>query len=243
VSALSDTAINLARETRWRLFPCVGKVPATPHGFHDATADGDGLLSLFDARPDADGFAVACGLSGVAVLDLDVTDGLDGRDMLREARVPWQDSETIRATTPRGGEHAFFAGVLASRTGALPGVDIKSAGGYVVLPPAPGRAWHPDASPWDLRPVPVPEWLSRLAGSRGESAGPRKWEDAIAGYVGIGARNVTAASISGHLLRRGVEPKLAALLVVSWGRSFCDPPLDDREALRVFRSIASRENV
>lgn len=242
MSALSDAAVELTGETSWKLFPCVGKAPATPHGFHDATADGDALISLFDDRPDADGFAVACGLSGLAVLDCDVTDGLDGRDALRDARLPWQDSETIRATTPRGGEHAFFAGVLASRTGALLGVDIKSAGGYVVLPPARGRAWLSDASPWDLRPAPAPAWLSRLAASRGE-AGPRKWEDAIAGYVSLGARNVTAASISGHLLRRGVEPKLAALLVVSWGRSFCDPPLDDREALRVFRSIASRENL
>lgn len=240
MSALSDAAIELAEETGWKLFPCVGKAPATTHGFHDATEDSDGLTSLFDARPDADGFAVACGLSGLAVLDLDVTDGLDGRDALRDAGVPWQDAETIRATTPRGGEHALFAGVLPSRTGVLPGVDIKSAGGYVVLPPARGRAWHPDASPWDLRPTPAPAWLSRLGGIRGE-AGPRKWEDAIAGYVGEGARNVTAASIAGHLLRRRVEPKLAALLVVSWGRSFCDPPLDDREALRVFRSIASRE--
>jgi putative DNA primase/helicase len=242
VSALSDAAVELAGETSWKLFPCVGKVPATPHGFHDATADGDELISLFDARPDADGFALACGLSGIAALDCDVTDGLDGRDALRDAGVPWQDSETIRATTPRGGEHALFAGVLASRTGALPGVDIKSTGGYIVLPPARDRAWQACASPWDLRPAPVPAWLSRLAASRGE-AGPRKWEDAIAGYVGIGARNVTASSIAGHLLHHRVEPKLAALLVVAWGRAFCDPPLEDREALAVFRSIAKRENL
>jgi hypothetical protein len=242
VNAIAEAAAALATKTGWKLFPVIGKVPATPRGFYDATEDENPLLSLFAARPDADGFAVACGPSGLAILDVDRTGQLDGRDSLRDAGIPWLNRETIRATTPRGGEHAFFAGVLPSRTGVLPGVDLKSVGGYVVLPPSPGRMWQSDASPWELQPIRVPTWLVRLAGARGE-AGPRRWEDAIAGYVGEGARNVTAASIAGHLLTRRVEPKLAALLVVAWARSFCDPPLEDREALGVVRSIAKREGL
>jgi putative DNA primase/helicase len=242
MSEIAEAAVRLSTVTGWRLFPVLGKVPATPHGFFDATADGDGLLSLFAARPDADGVAVACGLSGLAVLDVDRKGPLDGRDSLREAGVPWLSCETVRATTPRGGEHAVFSGTLPSRTGVLPGVDIKSMGGYVVLPPSPGRTWEAFASPWDLEPTPVPSWLITLAGAK-NPAGPRKWEDAIAGYVGEGARNATAASIAGHLLTRGVEAKLAALLVVAWARSFCDPPLEDREALGVVRSIAKREGL
>jgi hypothetical protein len=242
MNTIAQYAITLAAKTGWRLFPVIGKVPATPRGFLDATANTDELISLLIARPDADGIAVACGLSGLAVLDVDVRAGLDGRDSLREAVIPWLEVDTVRSTTPSGGEHCFFAGSLSSRTGVLPGVDIKSTGGYVVLPETRGRVWQPDASPWDLTPAPVPWWLARLAGVE-RQAGPRKWEDAIAGYVGEGARNATAASIAGHLLTRGVEPKLAALLVVAWARSFCDPPLEDREALGVVRSIARREGV
>jgi Bifunctional DNA primase/polymerase, N-terminal/Primase C terminal 1 (PriCT-1) len=242
VNAIGEAAVALAVRTGWRLFPVNGKAPATQHGFLDATASPDELHSLFSARPDADGMAVACGTSGLAVLDVDVKAGADGRDSLREAELPWLGVETVRATTPSGGEHCFFTGSLPSRTGILLGVDIKSVGGYVVLPEAGGRTWLADASPWDIRPVPVPAWLVRLAGA-GRQSGPRKWEDAVAGYVGEGARNVTAASIAGHLLTRGVEPKLAALLVVAWARSFCDPPLEDREALGVVRSIVKREGL
>lgn len=235
---------DLIAATSWRLFPVVGKVPTTPHGFKDGTSDPARLEELLRDAPDADGLAVSCGASGLAVLDLDVAGGVDGRDSLREKRLPWCQENTVRASTPRGGEHVFYAGSLPSRTALLPGVDVKSRLGYVVLPPAPGREWFADAGPFDVRLAPVPEWLSSLAVKADATPGPdaaRLWEGATLGYVSEGARNETCASIAGHLLRRKVDERLVATLLVAWGRMFCDPPLEDREALRVFRSIRQRE--
>ena len=234
-----EAARDLLTRTGWFLFPTIGKVPATEHGFHDATNDPGRLCILFAARPNADGFAIDCGRSNLVVLDVDTKPGLDGRDTLRDAGIPWLEAETPRASTPRGGEHVLFAGTVPSRIGVLPGVDVKGVGGYVVLPPAPGRSWLADASPWDLSPVPAPAWLLGLAGPA--RAGAPRWADAALGIVEEGERNQTAASIAGHLLRRKVDPKLAFVLLAAWGRSFCDPPLTDRESLTVFRSIAKRE--
>jgi putative DNA primase/helicase len=245
VNALAAAGCDLIGRTGWHLFPVVGKVPATPHGFKDATSDPDHLDNLLRVAPDADALAVACGASSLAVLDLDVMEGADGRDSLREHALPYLDAKTVRATTPRGGEHVYFAGSLQSRTGLLPGVDMKGRGGYVVVPPASGRAWLADAGPFDLeRLAPVPEWLSLLVarfdtGPVGEVT--RLWETAIAAYVSEGSRNETAASIAGHLLRRKVDERLAGVLLVAWARTFCHPPLEDREALRVFHSIRRRE--
>lgn len=243
MSDLLQEALDLVRQTGWHLFPVVGKAPATPHGFKDATSDVTALTLLFEGRPDADGLAVACGYSGLVVVDLDINAeaGTDGREAIRAAGLPWPGAATVRASTPRGGEHAFFTGVLPSRTGVLPGVDLKSRGGYVVVPPARGRAWMPGASPWDAHPAPSPDWLVGLAQERRSADSPRMWKDATLGYVEKGRRNETATSIAGHLLYRRVEPKLVAVLVVAWARAFCDPPLDDREALAVVRSVARRQ--
>ena len=236
-------ALALTDRTGWLLFPTRGKAPALSggRGLHDATNDPAGLARLFDLAPDADGFAVNCGASGLAVLDCDVKPGIDGRDSLRDAGLQWLEAETPRALTPRGGEHAFFAGRLPSRTGVLAGVDLKSEGGYVVLPPAPGRLWEAEASPWDVPPAPAPAWLLGLSGPHG-GASPRAWLEAAQDFVREGKRNVTAASIAGHLLARKVDPRLAAVLLVAWGRAFCKPPLSDLEIAGIFASISRREN-
>jgi hypothetical protein len=233
-----EAAGDLLARTGWYLFPTIGKVPATEHGFHDATNDPGRLCILFAARPDADGFAVDCGRSNLVVLDVDCRPGLDGRDSLRDAGHPWLEANTPRASTPRGGEHVFFTGSLPSRIGALLGVDIKSLGGYVVLPPALGRSWLADASPWVLPPVPATLWLLVLAGP--PSGGSPRWAAALEDYVSEGHRNDTAASIAGKLVYHRVPDRLVVLLTLAWSRSFCRPPLPDREALVIVRSVLKK---
>jgi putative DNA primase/helicase len=233
-------SVDLLARTGWYLFPTINKIPATEHGFHDATNDPEALRRLFAARPDADGSAVDCGRSNLVVLDVDTKPGLDGRDSLRDAGIPWLEADTPRASTPRGGEHVFFAGSLPSRIGVLPGVDVKSQLGYVVVPPAPGRAWLADASPWDLSPVPVPEWLLRLAGQR-EAGTAKAWKLAVGEIVEEGRRNVTCTSIAGLLVGRQVPPQLAFWLLTAWARTYCEPPLSDRDVETVLLSVLRLE--
>jgi hypothetical protein len=70
---------------------------------------------------------------------------------------------------------------------------------------------------------------------------PLIWHDAVAGFVPEGSRHATALSIIGHLLRRRVDLKLAAVLSVAWGRAFCKPPLNDAEVLTALRDIARKD--
>ncbi len=163
MSLVAD-ALALSERTGWPLFPTVGKVPAIAggRGLYDATADPAELEALFARAPHADGFGVNCGAAGITVVDPDLKDGLDGRDVLREAGVPYLAADTVRAVMPSGSGHFFVAGALPTRDRFLPNFDVKSAGGYVVLPPAPGRTWEADASPWDVALAPVPDWLRQL---------------------------------------------------------------------------------
>jgi putative DNA primase/helicase len=237
---LVTAALDLLALTGWHLFPTINKIPATEHGFKDATNDPEELRRLFAARPDADGFAVDCGRSGLVVLDLDSKPGLDGRDSARDAGLPYLETDTLRAGTPRGGEHGFYAGVTSSRTGVLPGVDIKSAGGYVVLPPAPGRVWLVGAAPGEIGIAPAPEWLLGLARQR-EAGSAKAWKLAVGEIVEEGRRNVTCTSIAGLLVGRQVPPQLAFWLLTAWARTYCEPPLSDRDVETVLLSVLRLE--
>ena len=52
-----------------------------------------------------------------------------------------------------------------------------------------------------------------------------------------GERNATLASLTGHLLWRGVDPEVALELMLAWNRTRCRPPLSDEEVVRVVESI------
>jgi hypothetical protein len=55
--------------------------------------------------------------------------------------------------------------------------------------------------------------------------------------VSEGERNATLASLTGHLLWRGVDPQVVLELMLAWNRTRCRPPLSDEEAARVVESI------
>ena len=77
--------------------------------------------------------------SGVAVLDIDTKNGVDGLASLRALGIdPFSLSSTI-SRTPSGGLHVYlrYNGQLRNSAGLLAtGVDIRGDGGYVVLPPS-----------------------------------------------------------------------------------------------------------
>jgi hypothetical protein len=52
-----------------------------------------------------------------------------------------------------------------------------------------------------------------------------------------GERNATLASLTGHLLRHGVDPQVALELLSAWNRVRCRPPLNDEEVTGVMESI------
>jgi hypothetical protein len=68
--------------------------------------------------------------------------------------------DTWQTTTMTGGRHVWFKSdehPFSNRTGKshlAPGVEVKTEGGYVVLPPGPGRRWLKGGTI-----MPAPQWL------------------------------------------------------------------------------------
>ena len=160
----------------WAVFPLAPglKRPAVADWERWATCDPDRLTAYWSSRPAA-GVGIACGPSGLVVLDLDVpktspagppastrTGAHRFLDLCERAGQPVP--LTCVARTGRGGWHLYFthpAGAeLRNTAGRLgPLIDTRAHGGYVVAPPTvvEGRPYRVHR---DRAPVPLPGWLA-----------------------------------------------------------------------------------
>ena len=124
----------------WPVFPCQPgkKIPATPHGYLDATTDQGQVCAWFGRDPELN-LAIATGAPGIDVLDVDqrgeAGDGFPALARLDAAGLLDGVIATVR--TPSGGLHLYFTGT-DQRTGHLPAchLDFLAKGGYVLAPPS-----------------------------------------------------------------------------------------------------------
>ena len=131
-------ALRYAR-ANWPVFPCMPgeKVPATRHGFLDATTD-PGKIAWWWQRDPSRNVAIATGRPGPDVLDVDVRANGDGFAALgRLRREGLLDGVGYYVRTPSGGVHVYFIG-SEQGNGRLPAhhLDFRSLGGYIVAPPS-----------------------------------------------------------------------------------------------------------
>ncbi len=124
----------------WPVFPCLPgeKIPATRHGFRDATTDEQQITGWF-GRGAGWNLAIATGAPGPDVLDVDqhgpAGNGYPAFNELRRAGLA--DGAAAYVRTPAGGMHAYFTG-SDQHNGRLPRrhLDFRSQGGYIVAPPS-----------------------------------------------------------------------------------------------------------
>ena len=124
----------------WPVFPCLpgAKVPATAHGFRDATTDPVQITSWF-GRGFGWNLAIATGAPGPDVLDIDqhrpAGNGYPAFARLQQAGLVNGAAAYVR--TPAAGMHAYFTG-SRQHNGHLANhhLDFRSHGGYILAPPS-----------------------------------------------------------------------------------------------------------
>lgn len=153
---LADAARSLAM-AGVRVFPCVPgeKRPLTTRGFHDATSRVE-QVSAWWARWPAANLAIPTGyVSGIEVVDIDVTSTGSGFPKFQRARreglIPgW----VALVRTPSGGLHVYFPAddsrEQPSWQAPTAHIDFRGTGGYILTPPS--RVLQPGGQ---LRPY---EW-------------------------------------------------------------------------------------
>lgn len=158
----------------WKVFPChsindgkctcskgsacksQGKHPRTIRGVKDASSDHSVIKQWDKTWPDAN-WGLACGDdSGVVVIDIDRAHGGFETAEELDRNVPNAMVDTLRVLTGGGGRHLYYRYpenyTIKNRVGWMPGIDVRSIGGYVILPPSGHISggtyrWDPRSSP------------------------------------------------------------------------------------------------
>jgi Bifunctional DNA primase/polymerase, N-terminal len=121
------------------------KRPLTQRGFKDATRDENQISEWWERHPAAM-IGVPTGPdSGTFAIDVDVPK----RPGEPDGRAAWSELVTAHGTpinthsheTPSGGQHLLFRWradrPVTNRRGGLPdGIDVRGAGGYIIVPPS-----------------------------------------------------------------------------------------------------------
>lgn len=146
---LGAAALHYATQYGWPVFPLrpKTKIPATRHGFKDATTDPDRITAWWKRHPDSN-IGLPTG-HHFDVIDIDLPQGITAMMALAEL-----DGEIHgHVATSSGGMHYYVPPTGKGNT-ASPGLDYRGIGGYVVAPPSTlgprGRAWS-----WVHRPSPI----------------------------------------------------------------------------------------
>lgn len=171
--------------------PSPGKHPRVSSGVREATTDVNTIKQWMTAWPDAN-WALACGRrSDVVVIDVDPDKGgFDSIDQYELDRQAGPLPPTLRARSGGGGRHFMFryprsGDTIKNRVNWLPGIDIRSDGGYVILPQGTHISggtyeWENHGTTMDYLPTDVAESIS---GSRRSSGGGEN--DALADSASI----------------------------------------------------------
>lgn len=255
--ALETAAIDLAAGG-YHVFPCKPrrKEPLTVSGFKNATVDERTILHWWDRRPDAN-VGVACGASGIVVLDIDSKQGADPREIISRLGLTHQpivwtgeagppDAEHPNSLAGVRGAHIPFRGPHRTCDTTIPGVELRGNGSYVIAPPSV----HPSGVAY-AGDLPATIWLSELpkgvleiipvSGEPGTAAPAAEWLSIVRDGVAPGRRNKQLARLVGHLLRRWVDVRLVAELAHLVNTHRFQPPLPGEEVDRIIDSITTAE--
>lgn len=201
---LSQDAVKLAR-AGWPVFPvdATSKRPKTTHGHLDATTDIGRIVAWATAFDYGGAIATPTG-NGLLVIDVDPRNG---------GSVPAWAPVTRTVETQSGGLHLHYKldEDIKSRASMFgPGVDSKSAGGYVLLPPSPGYTWKDTRPRTALTKAFLEGWIVAPTTPSGGAArlAPEKW------YRGIIHDQVVAwaAYFAGELDDDEVEAAVWAII-------------------------------
>jgi len=243
--ALVDVALNCVRRG-WYVFPCVPRTKRplgglVPNGVLDASNDEVKVRKWWAAKPDAN-VAIACGPSGLSVVDCDHGNATeaDARAWMERAGLPTTYTvHTGRRSNPKDGTPEY--GVQLYYSEAMPSVgefslaggtgQIKSHGGYVMA----AGSIHPDSGEsyellMDGHLAPLPPVVRSLKTERKpvEDDGGPITEN----------RNIRLTSIGGKLRNAELSAELLETTLLQINEERCVPPLSEEEVQRIAASVS-----
>lgn len=231
-----------------RVLPCKGKIPITPHGCKDASADLAQIASWWGNGQNHN-IGIATG-NGIVVLDVDVDHdrGKYGDETLADLERQYGKlPDTWTCLSGGGGVHYYFAcddPALTVGVGFAPGLDYRGTGGYAIAPPSihpdTGRAyeWEASSTPTNTALAPLPDWLHNLMlqGKTKQAKGKK-----VSGKITEGQRNDELFRLAASLRARGLTVEEITAAVMEANKSRCTPPLSEDEVESICNSAGRYE--
>lgn len=240
----------------WAIFPChsvangvcscgdqgcssPGKHPRIHNGVRGASKDPSQIRYWASNYPDAN-WALATGEpSGVWVLDIDAKKEGEGNlaAWLYENHVALGDTRVV--ATGGGGYHYYFRNMdrltpSKNRVNVLPGVDVRSTGGYVLLE----GSSHASGIPYEVRRdgeiLVAPDRLVGLTESGRGTASERSFNAPPTWTAGLpeGERDMGLFLRACSLRRRLNDDRSLVEWIILQAAENCDPPFPEDDALR-----------
>lgn len=252
--SMLDWALKYAQQN-YAVFPLVprSKVPATQHGFQDASTDPDQIRRWWATNPNYN-IGVATG-NGLVVIDVDdkPEEGKHGTLELNGwEREHGALAQTWTVLTGTGGVHYWYRTNenFTNSTEILGAIDVRSLGGYVVAPPS----IHPNGTPYEWEASGDPEYIgiAELSGSALEllqkyctKAGAKSRKKREVPYKELkkirkGGRQDALMSLQGSLLNMNMTADAIMAAVRAENDLKCEPPLTEEELEKEIFPFLSR---
>lgn len=155
-----------AAQRGWHVFPIRpgGKKPFRNFSWDALASNEPARVRAWAEEYPGCNWAVACGKSGLLVLDVDDRVDKSGSSTLLALELDNEDlPATFTVKTPSGGRHYYFSGTARTTAGALgPGLDTRGAKGYALIPGSATVAPYQILT--DAPIAPLPTWLAALVG-------------------------------------------------------------------------------
>lgn len=239
---LRATAIAYVLGFGWSVIPVApkGKTPILQWTeFQTTPASEDVVMGWWEAREDANVGIVTGKVSGITVVDIDSKEG----EAALAKYLP-QGFHTPTAITQKGGRHLYFQYVpgLSNRVRAIPGVDVRNDGGFVVAPPSIGEkgvySWDPHCQPGLTDLATMPQSLIDALAGKVEGAAPRPAIRDLS--FSEGARNDSLFTVALAMVKGGLSSKDKLMVALRPIGMACVPPMPEKEIATVADSALKR---
>lgn len=229
---LLQAALDYAKQG-YLVFPCLpkSKAPATKDGFKSATIDPQTIENWWRLNPHYN-VAIRTGQeSNLTVLDID---GPEGWESAKDLGI-----NNAEVHTPTGGGHVYYQYEpgLKNKVRFLPGLDIRSDGGYVVAAPS----IHPEGGVYRALDINRSRSFPINIVNMVKQSTSQPVSEATDGEVIEGGRNHYLTKLGGSLRRLGLDEEAIAAALDSHNNSVCSPPLPDYEVATIARSVSRYE--
>lgn len=239
-----------------------GKHPIISNGVRGASADLGLARDRWGLYPKAN---IGIHTNKLIVLDVDGSAGVESLDRLCSEDVPFgfEPRKKVLERSPQvrtggRGAHYFFkprpGTNLPNKVGFMPGLDIRSEGGYVVAPPsnhASGDMYTWVAGLQEQRVPRVPLWLVKTVQATSnirvlpnqDSGGIRRIEIQALALIEEGTRHDSLKSLCGRLFWEGRGSDEVWVVLNTINQTLCKPPYPEKSLKKIFDWTNKREQM